>query len=170
MRDGPCCQLCRSRSPCDVTRCGLISDNVSTLLPVTQELELRASLSLFATLLAVAGMKPRVRQVVLAILILVAVHKDCWGMMLFFAGALEADMAIDRGEDVSSLAIAQTHEYEHTHNGNGQDKKQDSYGYALPTSASPPLRKQPADDPPWPPATTSPSSTASLAASMVVVC
>jgi peptidoglycan/LPS O-acetylase OafA/YrhL len=62
----------------------------------TIPVELRASMGLFVTLLAVGGMKSRVRVVTLAVLIVVACLKDSWAMMMFWAGALEAELTLSR--------------------------------------------------------------------------
>lgn len=64
----------------------------------TIPVELRASMALFATLLATAAMRPAARQATLAALVPLAAASDCWPMMLFFAGAAEADAALARGE------------------------------------------------------------------------
>ncbi|EGP90276.1 unnamed protein product [Zymoseptoria tritici ST99CH_1A5] len=62
----------------------------------TIPVELRASMGLFVTLLAVGGMKSNVRMAILAILIVVGCLKDNWAMMMFWAGALEAEIILSR--------------------------------------------------------------------------
>nr|POF15343.1 hypothetical protein CFP56_42232 [Quercus suber] len=68
----------------------------------TIPLELRASMGLFVTLLAVARMTSRMRVYVLVGLIFVASVKDSWAMMLFWGGALEAELTLARLSSASN--------------------------------------------------------------------
>lgn len=107
----------------------------------TIPVELRASMGLFATLLAVAGMKSRVRTYVLAGLVALACVKDSWAMMMFWAGALEAELTLAR---VPSSAPALDAEKSSTTGHNGRSS-QETLGRAVLWVSSLFLMSQPFD-------------------------